>query len=635
MVIHDILKKYWGYDSFRPLQEEIIRTVLKGNDTLALLPTGGGKSICFQVPAMSSEGLCIVVSPLIALMKDQVENLTRKNIKAMAITSAMSKKEIDVALDNCAYGNFKFLYVSPERLNTEIFKIRVKKMKVSLIAIDEAHCISQWGYDFRPSYLKIAELRELLPNIPLLALTATATAEVVKDIQQKLLFKKENVQQKSFARENLAYVVLTEEDKLKRLLKIGTKIKGTGIVYVRNRKKTKQVSDFLNLNNIVSDYYHAGLTPHLRDTKQMRWIEGKIRVIVCTNAFGMGIDKPNVRFVAHLDLPDCLEAYFQEAGRAGRDEKKAFAVLLYNQNDKLELEGSVQKSFPPIEEIKRTYQALINFFKLAIGTGEGSSFDFDLSLFCETFKMNAGVVFNALKLLEKENYLALTEAVYQPSRIHFSVHHDELYKFQVANPKYDEFIKLILRSYSGVFDEFVKISEAELSRRGKINYEDVVKLLEYFQKMNLISYQPQTDFPQIIFTQNIVPVTDLRLAKENYSGRKAKAMERADAMIHYATETHLCRGRVLLAYFGETNADDCGVCDICLENKRKNLTHAEFEQILEEIVNILSMHTLTLKELVEHIPDHREEKILKVLQWLMDNNEVLYDDDNKLCLSDR
>lgn len=634
MIIHDILKKYWSYDTFRPLQEEIIRTVLKGNDTLALLPTGGGKSICFQVPALSKEGLCIVVSPLIALMKDQVENLQRRQIKAMAVTSAMSRSEIDVALDNCIYGKYKFLYVSPERLTTDIFRTRVKKMNVSLIAVDEAHCISQWGYDFRPSYLKISELRGLLPEVPLLALTATATPEVVKDIQLKLLFKKENVQKKSFARENLAYVVLKEEDKLKRLLKICSNIKGTGIVYVRNRRKTKEVADFLNTNKINADHYHAGLNPQLRDARQLKWLEGRTRVIVCTNAFGMGIDKPDVRFVAHLDLPDCIEAYFQEAGRAGRDEKKAFAVLLYNEADRLELEGNLKKNFPPIEEIKRTYQALVNFFQLAAGTGEGSNFNFDLGSFCETYKLNASVVFNSLKLLEKENYVSLTEAVSQPSRIHFTVHRDELYKFQVANPKYDEFIKLILRSYSGVFDEFVKISESELSRRSNIHYEDVLKLLEYFQKVNLLTYHPQTDYPQIIFTQNAQPAKDLYLSKENYSGRKAKAMERADAIVHYVSETHLCRSRTLLAYFGETDSDDCGVCDICLERKRTEFTHEEFEQVMGEIVNMLTMHPLTLKELVEHIPDHREEKILKVVRWLMDNNEVLYDDANKLCLPD-
>jgi len=430
-------------------------------------------------------------------------------------------------------------------------------------------------------------------------------------------------------------VVLNAEDKLQRLLKICRNISGTGIVYTRNRKRTKQVADFLNANNVIADHYHAGLSPIQRDSRQARWMENKTRVIVCTNAFGMGIDKPDVRFVAHLDPPDCPEAYFQEAGRAGRDGKKAYAVLLYNEGDRSELETYVQKSFPDPEEIRRVYQALINYFHLAIGTGEGSSFDFDISLFCETYQLSAATAFNSLKLLEKEGALSLTEAIHQPSRVHFCVHRDELYKFQVANPKYDEFLKLMLRSYSGLFDEFVRVSEPELARRSGLGVDDVVKLLLYFQKLDLLSYQPQTDLPRIIFLRQTENPKDLRLSKEIYSERKKKAEERVNAMIHYAGQSHLCRSRALLAYFGETEAQDCGHCDVCLERKRRTFTNEEFEQIMEEIVNMLTMHTLTLKELVEHIPDHREEKVLKVVQWLMDNHEVHYDAMNKLCLTEK
>jgi ATP-dependent DNA helicase RecQ len=393
----EILEKYWGFKNFRPLQEEIINAVLNGKDTLALLPTGGGKSICFQVPAMLKEGICIVVSPLIALMKDQVDNLLNKGIKAIAITSSMHKREIDIALDNCIHGNIKFLYLSPERLETEIVQVRLQKMNISLIAIDEAHCISQWGYDFRPSYLKIELLRELLPKTPVLALTATATKEVVKDIQEKLHFKKENVFQESFERKNVAYIVLNEEDKLARLLKLATNVKGTGIVYVRNRKTTQDIANYLISNQLSADFYHAGLDTKTREQKQNNWIQNKTRIIVCTNAFGMGIDKPDVRFVAHIDLPDSLEAYFQEAGRAGRDGKKSFAVLLYNASDKINLERNIELNFPTIDEIRQTYQALANYYQIATGAGLGTTYNFDITAFCDNYKLQAITVFNSLK----------------------------------------------------------------------------------------------------------------------------------------------------------------------------------------------------------------------------------------------
>jgi ATP-dependent DNA helicase RecQ len=630
MEIRELLNKYWGHTTFRSGQESIIESVLAGKDTLALLPTGGGKSICYQIPALAKPGLCIVVSPLIALMRDQVDNLNSRGIKALAINSAMNKREIDVALDNCVYGNYKFLYLSPERLETPIFKARVPKMNVNLIAVDEAHCISQWGYDFRPGYLKIEALREILPAVPILALTATATREVVKDIQDKLLFRQPNVIGRSFERKNLAYVVQKQEDKLARLLKICTNIKGSGIVYVRNRKKTQEAADYLRSHGITADFYHAGLPPSVRDKRQESWMKNEVRVIACTNAFGMGIDKPDVRFVVHLDLPDCLEAYFQEAGRAGRDGNKAFAILLWNEQDTLELEDNVKNSFPPIPDIKKTYQAIANFYQLAIGSGFGQSFDFDIRRFCDTYDLKQLTVFNSLKFLERENYVGLTEAFFQPSRIHFSHGKDGLYKFQVANQKYDEFIKLLLRSYTGMFEQYVKISETEIARRAGMTRDEVIQLLGYLNQMQVLSYIPQTELPQLIFTQERCDVKEIRISPEHHAERKQKALERMGRMILYCTSGQRCRSRQLLAYFGETESTDCGHCDVCLEQKQKQFTHEEFDLIMTEVVSLLSIRPHPIRELVDGVADHREEKVLKVIRWLIDKEEISYDEENKL-----
>ncbi len=632
--IYEILEKYWGYKQFRPLQEDIINAVLQGKDTLALLPTGGGKSICFQVPALAQEGICIVVSPLIALMKDQVENLVNKGVKAIAITSAMHKREIDIALDNCVHGNIKFLYLSPERLENEIVKVRLQKMKVNLIAIDESHCVSQWGYDFRPSYLKIETLRELLPKVPMLALTATATKEVVKDIQEKLGFKKEHVLQKSFERKNLAYVVLNEEDKLARLVKIINKLNGTGIVYARNRKKTQDIANYLRSNNISADFYHAGLDVKMRDQKQSDWMHNKIRVIVCTNAFGMGIDKPDVRFVVHVDLPDSLEAYFQEAGRAGRDEKKAFAILLYNKGDKLELERNVEISFPEIEDIKQTYQALANYYQLATGSGLGVSFNFDIAALCDTYKLYSLTVFNSLKFLEKEGYISMTEAFYQPSRIKFEVNREDLYKFQIATPVFDPFLKLLLRSHAGMFDNFVKINEADLAQKITTSRIEVIKKLNYLQQHKLVTYLPQTELPQITFEQERVDAKHLVLSKENFSLLKKRAIDRMDSVIHYAESEHKCRSQILLAYFGETNTNRCNQCDLCLEENKIILQSDEFDIISEQILQLLAVHPLQLIKLVNAVTVGNEHKILHTIQLLLDNNIIEYNKENYLVLPD-
>ncbi|HHN47896.1 MAG TPA: ATP-dependent DNA helicase RecQ, partial [Bacteroidales bacterium] len=493
--LKNILLKYWGYQEFRPRQEEIIQSVLDGNDTLALLPTGGGKSICFQVPALAKEGLCLVITPLIALMQDQVENLKRKNINAVAIYSGMHRNQIELALDNCMFGDVKFLYLSPERLETEKFRAVLTRLNINLIAVDEAHCISQWGYDFRPPYLRIAAIRVFLPNVPVLALTATATPRVVKDIQDKLGFAAENVFKQSFERKNLTYVVQLEENKLGRLLKICDRIKGTGIVYVRNRRRTREISDFLNSQKVSANFYHAGLDPATRNKRQTAWMTGQTRVMVSTNAFGMGIDKPNVRFVVHMDLPDSLEAYFQEAGRGGRDGNTSYAVVLYEKADIIDLRHNHELSYPAIDLIKKVYHALGNYFQLATGSGKDRSFDFELSEFCNQYRLNPVTTFSALKFLEKEGYLMLSEDVGSPSLVNIKTKKENLYRFQVENPMYDPFIKLLLRSYSGLFTTFARISEAEIARRMPMPINDVIKTLHTLNQAGLITYVPRKEKP--------------------------------------------------------------------------------------------------------------------------------------------
>lgn len=628
--LHKILKEYWGYSEFRPLQLEIIHSVMHLNDTLALMPTGGGKSLCFQIPALALEGICIVVSPLIALMNEQVDALNKKGIKATAINSAMNKREIDLTLDNCIYGKIRFLYLSPERLGNDIVKARISKMPVNLIAVDEAHCISHWGYDFRPAYLKIAELRNLCPGVPVLALTATATPEVVKDIQSKLDFKKPNLLRKSFVRTNLAYVVLYEEDKKNRLVKICNNVKGSSIIYARSRKKTEEISEFLNLHNIQSDYYHAGLSYPLRSKKQSDWLSSNNKVLVCTNAFGMGIDKADVRLVIHYDLPDCIESYFQEAGRAGRDEHKAFAILLYNNADKTELERTINASFPPLQTIRQIYQAISNYFQIPVGSGMEQTFNFEMSGFCNRFKLDPLTVHHSLKLLKKEGYLTTTESLYQPSRIHFTVHKDALYKFQVANKGYDSFIKLLLRSYTGLFDNYVRFNENDLAIKSRLPYGQVVKQLNYLDKAGILSYIPQTEVPQLSFNLPRVDAKELSISNENLKERKEQAFERMNSIEDYASNPDKCRSQLLLAYFGELNSNACGICDYCLERNKREVNNQEFDDVTGEIKSLLYTQHLSLKELVTAITGANENKTLKVIQWLLDNSKLHYDKENKL-----
>jgi ATP-dependent DNA helicase RecQ len=543
VTIHEILKQYWGYDTFRPLQQDIIQSVLDGRDTLALLPTGGGKSICFQVPAMAKEGLCIVVSPLIALMKDQVENLNKRGIKAKAIYSGMSYREINYTLDNCIHGDFKFLYLSPERLKSDLVRERISQMNVCLLAVDEAHCISQWGYDFRPEYLQIAEIRELLKDIPVLALTATATPEVVADIQTQMKFPKPNVFIKSFTRKNISYVVNETEDKDKRMLHILQKVNGSGLVYVRNRRKTQEIAYLLSKSRVGADYYHAGLPHEVRSQKQESWIKGKTRIMVCTNAFGMGIDKPDVRIVVHYEMPESLESYYQEAGRAGRDEQKSFAVLLYNKADATEATKRLKSSFPDEKDIKRVYQALSNYYQVPVGANVDRSFDFDIIDFCRKFTIETGVAYPAIKILEQCDLIALTENFYEPSKLKFMLGQHLLYKFQVEHPHQDDFIKLLLRSYGGMFDQYVTISEKTIAQREKQDEKIIRKQLIQLHQLGVVDYQPQKDKPQVTFLQDRADANAIDFRKALLKKRKETATNKLNAMLGYANNTVECRSK--------------------------------------------------------------------------------------------
>ena len=622
MNIQAILQKHWGYSSFRPLQEDIIHSVLSGRDTLALLPTGGGKSICFQVPAMAKEGICIVITPLIALMKDQVENLQTRGIPAATIYTGMHLREIELILANAIKGNLKFLYISPERLKNELLQNSVKQMKVSLLAVDEAHCISQWGYDFRPPYLEIADFRFFLPeNTPVLALTATATENVVEDIQLRLQFKEQNVFKKSYFRDNLTYYVFKEENKLKRLLQIITRTPGTGIVYVRNRRKTKEIAQFLQKNRISADYYHAGLEMDVREEKQTNWKSNKTRVIVATNAFGMGIDKPDVRFVVHLDIPDSLEAYFQEAGRGGRDEKRAYAILLYEAVDISDLQRNFETSFPPPDTISTIYQALCVFLQIPMGNGKGISFNFNMLQFSNEYKFSSVTVFNSLKFLERAGFFSLSEDFKETSKVYIPVTREELYRFQIANEQYDDFIKLLLRSYTGLFSAFTSIQEKELAKRAKVSEETIVLILRHLNKVKVLIYQEKTGNPTIHFLQNRIETKHLFLSEEVYDKRKQIAMQRLEKTKNYVEQSIKCRSRVLLDYFGEKQSHPCGKCDACLRRNKRELTDEEFNKLREQIIHLLNQQDMTIDALVETL-QYPEQKIIYAVRWLMDNGEI-------------
>jgi ATP-dependent DNA helicase RecQ len=608
------------------MQEDIINSVINGHDTLALLPTGGGKSVCFQVPALMMEGLCIVVTPLIALMKDQVEQLNKRGIQAIAIHSGMSRQIIDILLDNCIYGQVKFLYVSPERLQTEIFIERLKRMNISLIAVDEAHCISQWGYDFRPPYLKINSLRELKPEVPVLALTATATAIVRDDIMEKLVFRKEAaVFQKSFARENISFVVRKTDNKEKKLLDILSKVKGSAIIYVRSRKATVDIAAWLTKKKISASFYHAGLSFDERAKRQDEWIQEKARIMVATNAFGMGIDKSNVRTVVHIDLPENLESYYQEAGRAGRDNLRSYAVILYQEADVVNLEMKLQQSQPSIEYLKQIYQSLANFYQLAVGSSAGESYDFDHHDFSEQYHLHPTEVYNALKRLEEEGLIQFNESYYSPSLLHIAFNNTKLYEFQVANAQFDPLIKMILRLFGGeLFSGFTKISEMYLAKAMKVSTSQIVKSLQQLDQLGVVIYQPAKDKPQVTFVLPRQDAQQLPINKKRLEDRKKLLTDKMKAMAAYVENNHRCRMQVIQDYFNEVTYQNCGICDVCIE-KRKSENLMAFKSMRDEVMVLLSKQALSVEQLEEVISPKDHELFVDIVREMVDEGVISYD----------
>ena len=612
-----ILQQYWGYPSFRPLQEDIVDSVMAGRDTLALLPTGGGKSICFQVPAMAMDGLCLVITPLIALMKDQVAHLVDNGIPAAAIYSGMHPDALELAYNQAAYGRLKFLYVSPERLQTETFIEALRKMKVCLLAVDESHCISQWGYDFRPPYLKIADIRPYMPKTPVLALTATATAKVVDDIQLRLGFKAKNVFQSSFERKNVTYNVFHEADKygvLRR--KLEAMKEGSAIVYVRNRKRTQVIADWLNSVGISATFYHAGLDAKTRDDRQDLWMKGKVKVISATNAFGMGIDKPDVRLVIHMDLPDSIEAYFQEAGRAGRDLKPSEAFLLVSPADIKKLEEDLTQSFPELDRIKLIYNALGNFFNIPVGAGENVSYPFVIGDFANRYGFSIVEVFHTLKILEKEGFLLLSDSFDEPSKVMIKASRDDIYGFQVNNPQYSELVKLMLRSLPGVMTDFVKINEETMAKKIGTSPEKVIEQLKKMEAYNFLSYAQRDDKPQVLFLSEFVDTRHFGLSKENYYDRKKDAEERVKAVVDFVNNDEECRSTQLLRYFNEKTKKTCGRCDVCLKKARHQLTYNTIE---EKVQSVMREAPQPLKEVLTQCSEYDEAKVLDAIRFLVDN----------------
>lgn len=627
--MHQLLKKYWGYNQFRPLQEDIILSVLKGNDTLALLPTGGGKSICFQIPALASEGLCLVISPLVALMKDQVENLKSKGISACLLYSGLSRREIYFELENCLNNKYKFLYVSPERLSNDEFLGYLKNMKINLVAVDEAHCISQWGYDFRPEYLKINSIRPLF-KVPVIALTASATAMVINDITEKLNFaNKESIFRKSFYRENLNYLVIQEPNKINRIKNICTKTNGTGLIYVRNRKKTTEIAKSLTQSGIKADFYHAGLSNEVRTKKQNAWKTGETRIMVCTNAFGMGIDKADVRFVIHYEMPDSLESYYQEAGRAGRDEKESYCILLYDTNDGVDAQNRLLMQYPSKEYIEQVYQSLGNYFQIAMHSGKGTDHPFELSDFCEKFNLRPSTVYSALEILHKNEYILFSQGVEKPSRVRVLADNITLYDFQIKNPNLDDFIKTLLRSYGGgLFDNYVKIDEYVLAKRLKTQPSSIAQTFKKLHQLNMLDYHERSELPQITYLHERFPHTSI--SKEDLELSKERSLERLKALTLFCETGLKCRSVQLLQYFDETNAEICGKCDVCRKLKKEELEAEMFEKLVSFLQIELHENMHTAEELCNKIGLQHEKKLVKVIRWLLDEGHLKLLDNQRL-----
>lgn len=626
--IYQILKKYWNYDTFRPLQEDIILSVLSGKDTLALLPTGGGKSICFQVPGLAMQnGMTLVISPLIALMQDQVYNLLKRNVPAASITSSLSFQEIEKIMYNATKNEYRFLYVSPERLETKQFQEILPELKISLLAIDEAHCVSQWGYDFRPSYLKIAEIKKHLynPNIPVIALTASATQKVIEDIIEKLELKQVQIFRQSFARSNLRYVVLQEQNKLERILKIIHNVGGAGIIYVRSRNKTKEIADFLISKNISADYFHAGLSSEEKYFKQKKFIQNEYQVMVATNAFGMGIDKPDVRYVIHYELSDSIESYFQEAGRGGRDLKTSYAILLYHEADKDKLWKMFDESFPSLEQIKNIYNTLCNYYELAIGSGEGETYDFDLKSICNLYKLPLSLVYHAVKFLQIFDLLDIEDEIYRPSRccIHYSKL--DLYDFYLRHPEYEDVIKVLLRSYGGILGNYVFIDEKEIAYRLKRDKQYVIHQLKILDKEGILSYLPLTGFPKITFLKDRVPLSKLKLDEQKYNFLKERKRYFTEKMIEYAEQKFMCRQQFLLNYFDETNHHPCGHCDVCLEQKKLKT----IDSLKQKITSYLSVHNkkYTTEEVCKIFHTYSKDLVIQSLREMIDDNLLQIEND--------